>query len=87
MPIIKSAIKKMNQDVKRTKRNTVFRNRMKSNMKAVEEGAHDTVADLSERLNKANASIDTALKKRLIKKNNAARKKSRLARLVNEAGK
>ena len=82
MPIIKSAIKKMRQDVSRTQRNNVFRNRMKSRMKEVLLGAHAKVENLEEMLNKAYSSIDIALKKKLIKKNNAARKKARLTRVV-----
>lgn len=82
MPIIKSAIKKMRQDIKRTQRNNVFRNRMKSRMKELLIGAHAKAENLEELLRTAYSSVDVALKKKLIKKNNAARKKARLARVV-----
>lgn len=85
MPIIKSAIKKMKQDIKRTKRNNVFRNRLTTRMKELEQAVHDKKVDvLPKLLTETYSIIDTAQKKNLIKKNNAARKKSRMARLVNE---
>lgn len=83
MPLIKSAIKKMKQDVRKTRRNNVFRNRLVTRMKELEKAVHDKQVDkLPELLKGAYSIIDTAQKKNLIKKNNAARKKSRMARLV-----
>lgn len=41
MPIIKSAIKKMKQDIKKTKRNNVYRNRLTTRMKELMQAAHD----------------------------------------------
>lgn len=83
MPVIKSAIKKMRQDVKRTERNNVVRNRLKSKMKELTKAAHDNkVAELPELLKGAYSIIDTAFKKNLIKRNNAARKKSNMAKAV-----
>ena len=86
MPIIKSAIKKMKQDVKKTKRNNVYRNRLMSYMKELRKAAHDKEIDkLPELLKKTYSIIDTAAKKNLIKKKNAARKKSHMAKIVGEA--
>lgn len=86
MPIIKSAIKKMKQDVRKTRRNNVYRNRLTTRMKEIEKAIHDKQNDkLPALLTACYSIIDTACKKNLIKKNNASRKKSRLARLVNEA--
>lgn len=88
MPILKHAIKKMKQDVVKTRRNNVYRNRLTSKMKELEKAVHNKEADkLPELLKNVYSIIDTAAKKNLIKKNNAARKKSRMARLVAEAGK
>lgn len=86
MPIIKSAIKKMRQDIKRTKRNAIYRSRLKSRMKELKKAvAAQKVDQLPELLKRAYSTIDTSLKKHLIKKNNAARKKAQMARLVNTA--
>jgi len=86
MPIIKSAIKKMRQDVKKTERNNTVRNRLKSRIKELMKAVHDhKTAELPEMLKKTTSIIDIALKKKIIKKNNAAHKKSRMARLVKHA--
>ncbi len=83
MPLLKHAIKKMKQDVKKNRRNNVYRNRLVTRMKDLEKAVHDKEADkLPELLKAVYSIIDTAQKKNLIKKNNAARKKSRMARLV-----
>lgn len=86
MPLLKHAIKKMKQDAKKTRRNNVYRNRLTTRIKEIEKAVHDKELEkLPEMLKAAYSIIDTACKKNLIKKNNAARKKSRLARLVDEA--
>jgi len=86
MPIIKSAIKKMKQDVNKTRRNDVYRNRLTTRMKELMKAAQEKNSEkLPELLKKAYSIIDTAAKKNLIKKKNAARKKSRVARAVNQA--
>ena len=55
-------------------------------MKEIEKAVHDKQVDkLPEMLKGVYSIIDTASKKNLIKKNNAARKKARMARIVNEA--
>lgn len=75
----------MKQDKVRTKRNDVYRNRLHSDMKQLMKAVKELkVAELPQMLTKTYKTIDTALKKKLIKGNNAARKKSRMARLVNE---
>jgi len=86
MPIIKSAIKKMKQDIKKTSRNNVYRNRLMTKMKDLRKAAHDKQIDkLPELLRSAYSIIDTAAKKNLIKPKNASRKKSQMAKLVAEA--
>jgi small subunit ribosomal protein S20 len=86
MPIIKSAIKKMRQDVKKTARNDVYRKRLKSRMKELIKAAQEQKTEqLPELLKETYSIVDLALKKNLIKKNNAARKKSRMSRLVKQA--
>lgn len=82
MPLIKSAIKKMRQDAKRTVRNNRTRKSVKESVRnftdAVAEGK--PANELTELLRKAYKSLDTAAKKNLIHDKNAARKKSALAK-------
>jgi small subunit ribosomal protein S20 len=85
MPIIKSAKKRVKQSEKARKRNYPVRTKMKTGIKkvldAVKDGDKKKAEDL---LSKAYKIIDTAAKKNIIHKNNAARKKSMLARRVDE---
>lgn len=80
MPIIKSAIKRMKQTAKRRERNVGIKRDIKSAVKAF------LAKPTSEGLSKAHSEIDTAVKKNLIKKNTAARRKSNLAKTAKEAG-
>jgi len=76
----------MRQNVKRRKRNFPLRSELKSLIKRelmlIKEGK---VADAEKFLAKVYSTIDTACKKNIIHPNNAARKKSRLARELNKA--
>ena len=80
MPIIKSAKKKLRQDVKRTKNNKKYESDFKKAIKAVKTSTDK--ASLSEKLKKAYASIDKAIKKKIIHKNKGARLKSGVAKLA-----
>jgi ribosomal protein S20 len=80
MPIIKSAIKRMKQTVKRRERNVATTRDVKSAVKSFME--KPTAAGLS----KAQSEIDTAVKKNLLEKNTAARRKAHLAKVAKEAG-
>ncbi len=80
MPIIKSAIKRMKQTVKRRERNIGIKRDIKNATRAFT--AHPT----SEGLSKAHSELDTAVKKKLLKKNTVARRKSQLARVAKDAG-
>lgn len=85
MPITKSA----KRVVRSSERKMVYNDRRKKAMKeAVKEvktlvAAQDKKA-AQEMLSKAYKAIDKALKTKLIKKNTAARKKSRLAKFANK---
>lgn len=75
MPILKSAIKKMRKDKKRTLRNSKIRNNIKDLLKnARKKPSKDLMA-------KAFSALDKAAKVHLIHPNKAARLKSRLAHL------
>lgn len=80
MPIIKSAIKRMKQTVKRRERNVGIKRDIKSAVKAF------LAKPTSEGLSKAHSELDTAVKKKLIKKNTVARRKSQLAKVAKDAG-
>lgn len=80
MPIIKSAIKRAKQTLKRRERNISIKKDIKTAVKAfsAEPSAKTLAAAQSE--------IDTAVKKGLIKKNTAARRKSALSKVAKKAG-
>lgn len=80
MPIIKSAIKRMKQTVKRRERNQATKKDMKNAVK--DFSAKPTAASLA----KAQSEIDTAVKKNQLPKNTAARRKAQLAKTAKEAG-
>ena len=80
MPIIKSAIKRAKQTEKRRQRNIGIKRDIKSAIKAF------TVKPSSAGLSSIQSELDKAVKKGLIKKNNAARRKSALAKIAKDAG-
>ena len=80
MPIIKSAIKRMRQTLKRRARNVSSKRDMRVALKSF---AGDKTAQT---LAKAQSEIDKAVKKNIMNKNTAARKKAQLAKAAKEAG-
>ena len=80
MPIIKSAVKRMRQTAKRRERNVGIKKDIKGAVKAF-------VAEPSAKnLSKAQSELEKAVKKGLIKKNTAARRKASLAAAAKKAG-
>ena len=87
MPVIKSAIKRMKQNRVRYERNRHYSSNMKSMIKLLLEYVKKGETEKANKiLPKVVSSIDTAAKKKLIHKNNAANKKSRIARAMNSVG-
>lgn len=80
MPIIKSAIKRMKQTAVRRERNNGIKRDIKSAVKAF------MTKPTSEGLSAAHSELDTAVKKKLMKKNTVARRKSQLSKVAKEAG-
>ena len=80
MPIIKSAVKRMKQTAKRRERNVATKRDIKSAVKAFM--TKPTAAALSS----AQSEIDTAVRKGLLKKATAARRKASLSKVAKEAG-
>ena len=74
MPIIKSAIKRAKQAVKRREKNIGIKKDIKSAVKAFH--ANPTATTLAA----AHSELDTAVKKGLLKKNTVARRKSALSK-------
>lgn len=79
MANIKSSIKRIKTNEKKRKANVPVKSTMKGSIKRIEKSE-----DKKEALRKATKAIDKAAKKGIIKKETAARKKSRLAKKVNK---
>lgn len=85
MPIIKSAKKRVKTSAKRTARNKEWKDILKSTIKNFEKTvAEGNVETAAEELKKTIKIIDKSVNKGIIHKNNAARKKSRLTKMLNE---
>lgn len=82
MPVTKSAKKAARQSATRTERNKAIRSQVKTFMKKVLDLSKKNPEEAEKLLSKAYAVIDTARKKNVLHRNNADRKKSRLARSV-----
>jgi len=82
MPIIKSAKKAVRGSLKKKAFNDRRKRVMKEVIKKIEKTAKTDKAGAEKMLSSAYQAIDKAAKKGVIKKNNAARKKARLTRLV-----
>ena len=82
MPIIKSAKKAIRGSLRKKAFNDRQKHAMKDVIKKIDKTVKTDKIEAQKILSVAYAIIDKAAKKGVIKKNNAARKKSRLARLV-----
>jgi small subunit ribosomal protein S20 len=86
MPITKSAKKALRQNKTRRQRNLVRLNAMRESIKKVRKFALENKKDEALKLLPlAYKAIDKACKTGIIKKNNAANKKSGLAKLINKS--
>lgn len=86
MPITKSAKKRLRQEQKRRKRNLAYKRKFKALIKRVRNlVSENKKAEAEKLLPQTYKALDKAAKKGVIKKNTAARKKSRLAKLVAKA--
>ncbi len=82
MPITKSAKKAIRVSARKKAVNDQNKRRVKDVIKKFEKTVKADKKTAESMLSNAYATIDKAAKRGVIKKNNAARKKSRLARLV-----
>jgi small subunit ribosomal protein S20 len=79
----KSALKRARQTIKRTERNRFYKTRIKNITRAVREAvASGDVEKATEALKSANQNFHKYVSKGILKKNTAARKVSRLNKLV-----
>ncbi|MBR2695373.1 30S ribosomal protein S20 [Candidatus Saccharibacteria bacterium] len=78
MPIIKSAKKAARQTTKRTLKNQEIKKAIKTALKNFK------AAPTAENMKKIQSEYDKAVKKGLLKKNTASRRKARLARIAKE---
>jgi len=86
LPNIKSAEKRVRQNVKRELRNRRTKSMLKSSIRRFEESLQS--GDMEEakvKLNAAVRQIDRAATRGVVHKNTAARKKSRLSRIFNQS--
>ena len=80
----KSALKRARQTVKRTERNRFYKTRIKNITREVREAvAAGDSEKATEALKSANQNFHKYVSKGILKKNTAARKVSRLTKLVN----
>lgn len=85
MPNIKSSMKSVKKDQERHAKNLAEKIRVrKASRKVVDAVAAGNTADIQELLRVACKTIDQAAANHVYHKNNAARKKSNLARKVNQ---
>jgi small subunit ribosomal protein S20 len=84
MPIIKSAKKRVKVTEKKTAQNREWKDKLKNSIKdlekIIESGDKEAAA---EQLKETKRVIDKAVSRNILHKNNAARKKSRLTKKVN----
>jgi ribosomal protein S20 len=83
MPVIKSAIKRVRQEKKRKAYNVSVKTGVKAKFKAVRDEVATGKVKSNEDLIAAIKEIDRAVRKGVIKKQTAARKKSRLTKSYN----
>ena len=88
MPIKKSAKKYMRVTVRKTEKNRKIKGVLKSAVKATREAiGAGNIEKAQEMLKKSIKALDKAAQKKVLKKNTAARKKSRLNKMVKSLAK
>ena len=88
MAIIKSSKKAIRQNATRRVRNLIYINKIKSLIKDIKFfAAQKKAKEAKELLPKAYEILDKSAKVGVIKKNNASRRKSRIAKMVEKASK
>jgi ribosomal protein S20 len=86
MPIIKSAQKRVRVAKKAAVRNAKTKRHLKDAIKSLQSALKTGKKSVDKELAEAQSAIDTAVKKNVIHKNKAARKKAALVRAAKAAG-
>jgi small subunit ribosomal protein S20 len=85
MPITRSAKKALRQSLKKRAHNLFYKNKIKALFKKVKSLVLERkIEEAKKLLPQIYKILDKAAKEKVIKKNTAARKKSRIAKLVNQ---
>ena len=87
MPIKPAAFKALRQTKKRTARNTKIRSDLEALVRRVRKTAGSDAAKAADWFRQTVKAIDRAVQRGVLKKNTAARTKSRLAKLIKSAAK
>ncbi len=83
MPITKSAKKALRQSLRRRKRNLIYKNKIKNLFKEIKSLiSQKKIEEAKKIMPQIYKFLDKAVKVGIIKKNVAARKKSRIAKLI-----
>jgi len=86
MPITKSSKKALRQSLKRKSRNIQKKKKLKNLLKEIQNLiSQKKIKEAKELLPQIYKALDKAAKSRLIKKNTADRKKSRITNLINKS--
>lgn len=85
MPITQSAIKAHRQSLKKNAENTIVKKRLKASVKEFVEYLSTDIEKAKEFIPNVYKAIDKTAKRGILKKNSAARKKSRLMTKLNQA--
>ena len=84
MPNIKQAIKRVNINRSKNTQNTMRKSALKTSIKKCKTAIESRAEDKQAVFNNTVSAIDKAASKRLIHRNTAARRKSKLARALNK---
>ena len=85
MPNIKGVKKRVKTSEKKNVQNVAQRSALRTSVKKAKVAIENNAADKADAVKKASINLDKAASKGLIKKQTAARKKSRLAKASNKA--
>jgi small subunit ribosomal protein S20 len=85
MPNTSSAKKALRSSLKKREFNTISKLKVRNSLKELRKVVKTEPAQYQPTLSKAFSALDKAVKTKLIHKNTAARKKSRLAKLVTKS--
>lgn len=88
MATTRSALKRIRSSEKKRQRNRIFRSAARTYVKKARQliTEQGRTAEAEAAVRRAISALDKAAEKGVIHKNNAARRKSRLMRLLNQAG-